>query len=147
MNQKIKFRCNFTLLEPCQLVNRAIILFLLVVSLFLLPSVTHAECSLSGIVWDCSSQGECSDKLSGLTGEGIWSLNMLGQDCKCYWQSHWSYPSYVQCSCCVYQIPGPPPCSNGTPCCDDPSCGTGAGGSSSGPSPGPGPGGSCGGSG
>ena len=146
MYQRIENLCNFALLESLQAEKKAVMFFLIVLCLLLLPSVTRATCVLSE-AWYCDSQLECGDKLSGSGGVGTWPVTMPGQDCVCRWQTCYSYGCpYIVCSCCTYQIPAPPPCTSGNPCCGDPKCcgdPNCGGGSAGGPPSGPGPGPTC----
>lgn len=117
MYQRTKYRCNFPLLTPFQVGEKAVMFFLVVICLLFLPAVTLADCVQSG--GHCTSQGECGDKLKDSGGPGTYTLNWSGLDCVCWGVSN--EPDH--CICCGYDIPNPPPCQDGDPCCGDSCCG------------------------
>ncbi len=125
MYQRIRCRYKFSELKYFISGKKYFLPFLMLLCLSLMPVLVHADCTLTSGSWHCTSEGECGDKLSGMSGQGIWDYNYAGADCKCWWHTCYDYPCpYVECACCSYDIPSCP--SPSDPCCGnpDPCCGT-----------------------
>jgi RHS repeat-associated protein len=132
MHQQIKSRSKFTVLEHFPSRKAVLLTFLLMLCISLLPMLAHADCPDG--TGSCTTEAECSDKLSTLGGEGTWPQNSPGMDCICWRQSCIWYPcNPVVCGCCSYDYSAPSTCAtsgdsscgdtcNGSPECTD-SCG------------------------
>jgi len=128
MDQRISCRFKYKALDYLFSGAKDILPFLLAACLCLFPLIVNATCApTSPESWYtsiCTTEGECSNLLNGVSGADIWSYNLPGEDCQCWWQTCDTYPCpYVICDCCMFSVPSPSPCASSDPCCGDPTCG------------------------